>query len=91
LSSAVSDSSRKNCWNTTPTRYARSPARWRSVSDSSRWLSRTTDPLVGWSSPDIRLSSVDLPDPDAPQIATISPVSTAIDTPRTDSTGGSPG
>jgi hypothetical protein len=43
------------------------------------------EPLVGWSIPARRLSSVDLPEPDGPISARKSPSSTDIDTPsRTD-------
>ena len=52
-----------------------------SLSESMRWPSTVTEPLVGRSSPAIRLSRVDLPLPDGPMIATASPVSTVKLTP----------
>ena len=48
-------------------------------------------PAVGRSRVPIRCSSVDLPDPDGPTIATSSPCATVKLTPRSATTGGSPG
>ena len=43
--------------------------------------SSSTLPWVGWSRPDTARSSVDLPQPEPPTMATISPSSTSSDTP----------
>ena len=51
----------------------------------------TTCPTVGRSSVPMTFSSVDLPDPDAPTIATSSPRSTVRDTSSRACTGGEPG
>jgi hypothetical protein len=48
-----------------------------------------TTPLLGRSSVPMTCSSVDLPDPEGPTIATSSPRSTVKDTPRNANTGGS--
>jgi hypothetical protein len=74
-----------------PSRCARSPATRRSPSFPTTWPATRISPEVGRSSAAIRCSSVDLPDPDGPTIASSSPWSTLRVTPRTGSTGGMPG
>src|SRR5580698_2436949 len=57
---------------------------WKPAPNSSRpaSLPRTaTSPLVGWSTPQMHLSSVDLPDPLRPRIPTVSPSLTVSETP----------
>ena len=84
-------SARKNCWNTNPIRDARSADSSRSViRATSRPVTRTV-PLVGRSRVPIRCSSVDLPDPDGPTIATSSPAVTVRLTPASARSGGDPG
>ncbi len=52
--------------------------------------SRRYDPFVGVSRHPRMLSKVDFPEPDAPMIATNSPVSMRSDTPSSACTGSSP-
>src|SRR6185295_14965196 len=63
-----------------------SSLRMRASSLSFIWLTclllSRYEPLVGVSRHPIRFISVDLPDPDGPMMATYSPRSMAIDTPR---------
>jgi hypothetical protein len=69
-------SSRLKNWKMVPTCRRRNRAAAVSDSVSTRcWPTRTT-PLVGRSIPAMRLSSVDLPLPDGPMIATASPAAT---------------
>lgn len=49
--------------------------------------SNESDPPVAWSTQPSSCSSVDLPQPEGPMIATYSPASTRIDTSRTASIG----
>ena len=67
---AVSIGSRKKRWKTKPMRVRR--MRLRSASDkrATSRSSKSIDPLVGVSTQPIRCSSVDLPQPDGPVIAT---------------------
>ena len=65
--------SRWNCWKTKPTRRAAERARAASSSRPRRARRCGRSPLVGRSSAPSRLSSVDLPEPDGPTIATSSP------------------
>jgi len=79
--SAVVRGSRLNCWKTKPMVRLRSRAR---SSADMRPMSRPSIarlPLVGVSSPPIRFIMVDLPDPEAPMIATNSPASMSSETP----------
>jgi hypothetical protein len=47
-----------------------------SVSRAMLWPAISISPVVGWSSPPIRLSKVDLPEPDGPMMETNSPGAT---------------
>src|SRR5512134_3811750 len=76
FSSAVNDGSSWNDWNTKPTDLPRSSARASSSSVNRSVPSSPTVPTVGVSSPARIASSVDLPDPDAPTMATASPAVT---------------
>ena len=80
-------SSRKNCWNTKPIRRARSAASSRSDSAATSCPATRTVPADARSSVPMMCSSVDLPEPDGPTIATSSPACTASETPRSTSTG----
>src|SRR5487761_2784514 len=77
FSSAFSAGSSWNDWNTNPSSLARSAARPSSPSANRSTPSRCTLPALGVSSPASRPSSVDLPEPEAPTIATASPAMTA--------------
>src|SRR6056297_1448951 len=70
FSMAVSDGTRWKDWNTKPTRAARRAARPSSSSAESSRPSSHTRPEVGVSRPASSASSVDLPAPDGPTIAT---------------------
>ena len=48
--------------------------------DEISFPSIMTEPLVGWSIPPIMFISVDFPEPEAPMIATNSPLSTEKET-----------
>ena len=74
----VMSSSRLKNWKIIPTRRRRYRARPVSLSVSTRWPPTVTAPLVGRSSPAIRLSSVDFPLPEGPMIATDSPRETSM-------------
>src|SRR5262245_9223776 len=76
FSSAVSDGSSWNDWNTKPTERERSAARSSSSSAKRSVPSSSTLPPVGVSRPARMASSVDLPEPEAPTIATASPAVT---------------
>ena len=65
--------SRWKDWKTKPMRCARTAARSRSGAAPTSIPSISIVPLVGLSSRPSRLSSVDLPEPDGPVIATCSP------------------
>src|SRR6266702_3969510 len=82
---------RKNCWNTKPIRLARIPDRLRSRRSCTAWPATRTVPDVGRSSVPAMASSVDLPDPDGPVIATNSPAPMLTVTERSATTGGEPG
>ncbi len=87
FSSAVMVGIRWKDWNTMPTRPRRKRA---SASSPIRVMSVpaiATRPAVGFSSPAATISSDDLPEPDAPVSATLSPAATASDTPDRISTG----
>ena len=58
-------------WNTKPTVRPRQAARPSSSRSNSDCPKISTRPLVGMSNPAIRPSSVDLPDPDAPTMASV--------------------
>src|SRR5580692_6527605 len=91
LSSTLSPSSRKNCWNTKPTRQARRPdSCWSDMTEVSSPATRTT-PRVGRSRVPITCSKVLLPDPDGPTMAASSPWPIRRSTPASATTGGSPG
>ena len=75
FSSAVSTGSRWKRWKTKPSRVRRSRVSSRSESRSSRRPSMLTAPDDGGSMPPRMWSSVDLPDPDGPAMATYSPAS----------------
>ena len=77
LSSTVMSSSRLKNWKIMPTCRRRNRARPVSLSLSTRSSPTRTSPLVGRSSPAIRLSSVDLPLPDGPITASASPGATS--------------
>ena len=77
LSATVMSSSRLKNWKIMPTRRRRNRARPVSLSASTRSPPTTIVPLVGRSSPAIRLSSVDLPLPEGPITATASPGATS--------------
>ena len=72
---------RKNCWNTKPNVLFRVRLTWRALSDAASAPSSSTSPVEGRSSSASRCMSVDLPDPDLPTIARLSPWCTARDTP----------
>src|SRR5690606_24292156 len=85
LRSAEARSSRWNCWKTKPMRRLRIAE---SVSSSARersWPSKRYVPPSGRSRKPRMLRSVDLPEPDAPMIATNSPGTTRSVTPRSTS------
>ncbi len=90
FSSAVSAGSNWNDWNTNPRSRARSAARpsWSSVESATP--SSTTSPDVGSSSPASKPSSVVLPDPLAPTMATVSRSSMSKVTPSRMVSGASP-
>ena len=90
LSMAVMPSLRWNCWNTKPIRCARSPDSLRSDRRDTSIPSIATVPEVGRSSVPMRLSRVDLPDPEGPTMATNSPRSIERLTPAHAATGGWP-
>src|SRR4029453_18358469 len=73
---------RKNCWNTKPIRPARSADSSRSDSAETSCPSIRTVPALGRSSVPSRFSTVDLPEPDGPTIATRSPYRMDRQTPR---------
>ena len=81
FSAALIVETRLNDWKMMPTFFRR----WRlsSVLDicARSWSKMRSDPSDGRSSPAIRLSSVDLPDPEVPSRPTNSPCSTVSDTP----------
>src|SRR5512143_153586 len=77
FSSALSAGSSWNDWNTKPSSFARSAARPSSPSANSSTPSSCTLPALGVSRPASRPSSVDLPEPEAPRMATASPAMTA--------------
>ena len=68
-------SSRLKNWKIIPTCLRRNRAAPASLSMSTRSSPTRTAPLVGRSIPAMRLSSVDLPLPDGPMMATASPAS----------------
>ena len=68
--------SRKKRWKTNPMRVRRMRPRSASESCATSRPSNSSDPLVGVSTQPSRCSSVDLPQPDGPVIATYSPAST---------------
>ena len=82
FSSAVSVGSSWKNWKTIPTLAPRQTASCSSLRSSRRRPSTVTVPAVGRSMPVIMFSSVDLPLPDGPTIATIWPSSIARSTPR---------
>ncbi len=73
LSSADSPSSRKNCWKTKPMARERRPESCPSDSPAVSSPATRTLPAVGRSSVPMTCSSVDLPEPDGPTMATSSP------------------
>src|SRR5690554_2812365 len=73
FSRALRLSSSWNDWNTKPTCSARRAARWSSSRLPRDWPARITSPRLGRSSPASRLSRVDLPEPEAPTMATLAP------------------
>ena len=77
FSSAVSAGRSWNDWNTNPTMRPRSRARPSSVSAKRSSPSTITRPEVGTSRPANNPSKVDLPEPEAPRIATASPARTS--------------
>jgi hypothetical protein len=82
FSSAVSVGSSWKNWNTTPTRRPRQIASSSSLIRSIRRPSTVTVPAVGRSMPVIMFMIVDLPLPDGPTIATMSPSAIVRSTPR---------
>ncbi len=66
-----------NAWNTKPSLERRVRVRASSCSRAMSTPSMITEPTSGRSSPAIRLSSVDLPEPDSPTIAMYSPPPTS--------------
>ena len=84
-------SRRKNCWNTKPSRQARSPDSCLSVMVEVSSPATRTTPAVGRSSVPITCNRVLLPDPEGPTMATSSPGSIRRLTPARATTGGSPG
>jgi hypothetical protein len=76
LSSTLRCSRRKNCWKTKPRWVARTSDSCASESAEVSVPAIRTVPLVGRSSVPRMLSSVDLPAPDSPVMATDSPDST---------------
>jgi hypothetical protein len=69
FSSAVSDGTRLNAWNTNPMRSRRSRVRALSLSVVRSTPSISTRPEVSVSRPATQCMSVDLPDPEGPMIA----------------------
>ena len=86
FSTAESVGTRLKNWNTKPTLRRRRRARSVSLNPSIRVPSSQTSPAVGRSSPASRLRSVDFPHPLGPMIATNSPRSIEMSTPRRPST-----
>jgi hypothetical protein len=72
---------RKNCWNTNPKVLFRVRLTCRAPSVAASVPSSSTCPADGLSSSASRCISVDLPEPDLPTIARLSPWCTASDTP----------
>src|SRR3954470_176553 len=73
FSSAVRAGRSWNDWKTKPSRRPRSSARWSSSRARKSCPSRCTLPAVGVSSPARSARSVDLPEPEAPTMASASP------------------
>ena len=82
FSSAVSSGTSCPDWNTNPNRSRRSALRLSSLSRSSRIPLKCTSPEEGTRIPARQCSSVDFPDPLGPMTATISPLATPSDAPR---------
>ena len=78
--SAVSWGSRLKAWNTKPSRSRRTAVSWRSFILARSSPAMNTLPAVGVSRPARQCSSVDLPEPDGPMIATNWPELTAKET-----------
>ena len=83
--------SRWNDWKTKPIRRARTAARSRSLARPRSMPSMRSRPSVGRSRRPSRFSSVDLPDPDGPMIATCSPRQMVRSAGLSARTGGGPG
>ena len=69
---------RLNVWKIIPSFSRRRRVRRSSSSAASSTPSSLIEPEVGWSRPQIRLRSVDFPEPDGPITATRSPCSTVM-------------
>ena len=81
FSRAVRAGMRLKSWNTNPKVRRRSAATPAGAIVDSHLPSTITSPLVGVVRPPAMVSRVDLPDPDAPMIATSSPACTSRSTP----------
>ncbi|KYF92171.1 hypothetical protein BE20_12435 [Sorangium cellulosum] len=90
LARALSRGRRLNDWKTNPILRLRSRASSTSSSSSTGSSSRRYRPAVGRSSVPMTFSVVDLPDPEAPMMATISPRESSRETPRSACTSTSP-
>ena len=90
FSATVRSGSRWKNWKMKPMRWRRIAARCSSSPDPRSVPSTNTWPADGLSRPASRCSSVDLPEPDLPMIATRSRGRTAKSTPRSTSTGAGP-
>ncbi len=89
MASTVKVSRRLADWNSRPIRRARRPARSYSGRRVMVSPATFTVPPSGSSSPARQASRVDLPEPDGPTTATISPAPTARETPRSASVSSS--
>ena len=90
FSKAVKFASSWNDWNTKPIFARRSKAKASSLSVSMRCPSISTLPEVGRSKPANKASSVDLPLPEGPTMATESPAAISSDTPSSTVSGSPP-
>ncbi len=90
FSSAVSVGMRLKDWNTKPRRVRRSRVRSRCFIRPTFSPSTMTVPEVGVSSPAMQCMRVDLPEPEGPMIAVISPRAKSTSTPSRARTAASP-
>ena len=90
FSRALVRGSRLNCWNTKPIRRLRIEANWSFAMACTSSPANWYWPVVGRSRQPRIFIRVDLPDPEAPMMATKSPSTMSSDTPRSACTVWSP-